>query len=259
MDTLKHVDANLPLALGGNAIMVAEFDLKAQILSLLMDESIMQQDNIANGYNIFTGKATGPNLHYGEIHTGDAWEPARKHFCGDDYPNNMPFALVVFGDELHFDSKGTLKVMPLMFTLSLFNQRARNDVRFWRPLGYIPNLWYGAPTKEDTKLLHTKTPATFKLQNEHNCIAAALASLVKISKCGGICVTVKSKPVIAKVWVHFFMGDTSGHNRWLGHFISGGKIQQPYCDCKCRINDMNNSNPSCIYLTREDYHQHIAQ
>ncbi len=74
----------------------------------------------------------------------------------------MPIALVMFGDESHFDSKGTLKVMPLMFTLSLFNQRARNDAHFWRPIGYIPNLGYGAPTKEDTKLLHTKTSATFK-------------------------------------------------------------------------------------------------
>ncbi len=80
----------MPLALGGNAI-TAVFDLEA-----------LHPDNIADQYDIFTGKATGPNLHYGEIHTGDAWEPACKHFCGDDYPNNMPIALVVFGDESHF-------------------------------------------------------------------------------------------------------------------------------------------------------------
>jgi hypothetical protein len=160
-DTLLHEDVNVPLALCSNAI-TAVFDLEAQILSLLLDKSLLHPDNIADQYNIFTGKATGPNLHYGEIHTGDAWEPAGKHFCGDDYPNNMTIALVIFGDELHFDSKGTLKTMPLMFTLSLFNQKARNDVHFWRPLAYTPNLGYGAPTKEDTKLLHTRTPATFK-------------------------------------------------------------------------------------------------
>jgi hypothetical protein len=88
-----------------------------------------------------------------------------------------------------------------MFTLSLFNQKERNDVHFWRPMACIPNLGYGAPTKEDTKLLHTKTPATYRLQNEHNCIVAALAPLVDISRCGGIRVTVQSKPVIAKVWI----------------------------------------------------------
>ncbi len=198
----------------------------------------MQQDNFSNGYDIFTRKFTGLNLHYGEIHTGEAWEPARKHFCGDYYPNNMPVALVVFGDESYFDLKGTLKIMPLMFTLSHFNRKGKNDVGSWRPIGYMTNLGYGAPTKEDTKLLHTKTPATFKLKNEHNCIAAALVPLVKISKRGGIRVTVKLKPVIAKVWIHFFMGDTSGHDWWLGHFNSDANIQQPCCDCKCRIDDI---------------------
>ncbi len=93
----------VPLAIGGNAI-TAVFNLEAQILSLLLDDSLMHPDNIADQYDIFTGIATGPNLHYGEIHTGDAWEPARKHFCGDDYPNNMPIVLIVFGDESHFDS-----------------------------------------------------------------------------------------------------------------------------------------------------------
>ncbi len=97
------------------------------------------------------------------------------------------------------------------------------------------------------------------MQNENNCITETLAPLVKISKHRGILVTVKSKPVIAKVWIHFFMGDMSGCNRWLGHFNSGAKFQRRYHDCKCRINDMNNLNPTCIYLTREVYHQHIAQ
>ena len=219
-ETLKHKDVEVPLELGGYAV-TPVFDLEAQILSLLLDDSLMQPDNFADDYDIFTGKATGPNLHYGEIHTGDAWEPARKHFCGDDYPNNMPIALVVFGDESHFDLKGTLKTMPLMFTLSLFNQKARNDVRFWRIMGYIPNLGYGGSTKEDTRLIHSKTPAAHKLQNEHNCIAAVLEPLVNISQRGGIRVTIKGKPVIAKVWIHLFIGDTSGHNRWLGHFNSG--------------------------------------
>jgi hypothetical protein len=256
-ESLKHKDVNVPLELGGYAV-TPVFDLEAQIMSLLLDESLMHPDNLAEGYDIFTGKATGPCLHYGEIHTGDAWEPARKHFCGDDYTSNMPVALVVFGDESHFDQKGTLKTMPLMFTLSFFNQKARNDVRFWRIIGYIPNLGYGATTKEDSRLIHTKTPATHKLQNEHNCIAAVLEPLVDISKRGGIRVTVKGKPVTAKVWIHFFIGDTSGNNRWLGHFNSGANIQHPYRDCACEIEDMEDPNPTCIYLTRDDYHHHIA-
>ncbi len=125
-------------------------------------------------------------------------------------------------------------------------------------MAYIPTIGFRAPTKEDTKPFHTMTPATFKLQNKHNCIAAALAPLFELSKCGGIRVIVQSKPVIAKVWIHFFMGDTSGHNWWLSHFNPGANIQQPYRDCLCSINDMDKLDPTCIYLTRDDYHQHIA-
>ena len=256
-ETLQHKDVSVPLELGGYAV-TPVFDLEAQIMSLLLDESLMHPDNLAEGYDIFTGKATGPCLHYGEIHTGDAWEPARKYFCGDNYPNNFPVALVVFADESHFDQKGTLKTMPMMFTLSLFNQKSRNDVRFWRIMGYIPNLGYGATTKEHQRPINTKTPATHKLQNEHNCISAILEPLVQISKRGGISMTVKGYPVTAKVWIHFFIGDTSGNNRWLGHFNSGANIQRPYRDCACDIDDMDNANPTCTYLKRHDYHGHIS-
>ena len=30
----------------------------------------MHPDNIADGYDLFTGKVNGPVNHYGEIHTG---------------------------------------------------------------------------------------------------------------------------------------------------------------------------------------------
>jgi hypothetical protein len=79
MDTLKHKDVVVPGAKdGSNSVTV--FSLEAMILSLLLDDSIMHPDNIAEGYDLLTGKSTGPNDHYGEIHTGDAWEPAVHHY-----------------------------------------------------------------------------------------------------------------------------------------------------------------------------------
>jgi hypothetical protein len=84
----------------------------------------MHPDNIAQGYNLLTGKSIGSNDQYGKIHTGDAWEwePARKYFCRNHTPNqNMPFALVIVCDESHFDLKGSLKTLPILFILSCFN------------------------------------------------------------------------------------------------------------------------------------------
>jgi hypothetical protein len=38
----------------------------------------MKKENFAEGYDIFTGKPTSPSTHYGEMHTGLAFEQARK-------------------------------------------------------------------------------------------------------------------------------------------------------------------------------------
>ncbi len=72
-------------------------------MSLITDPILMQPKNIAKGYDLLTGKCEGNNTEdrYGEIHTGDAWEPARQHFCGDNNPMKMPIGLVLFGDKSH--------------------------------------------------------------------------------------------------------------------------------------------------------------
>jgi hypothetical protein len=75
---------------------------------------------------------------------GDAWEPARKRFCGDKNPMNIPIALVIFGDKSHLDLHGCLLTLPIIFTLTCFNQDSRIKKEFWRPLAFLPNLSYGA-------------------------------------------------------------------------------------------------------------------
>ena len=112
----------------------------------------------------------------------------------------MPIALIVFCDESHFDLHGTLKVTPLCFTLSCFNESARNRVDFWRPLAFLPTLTHG-------KLSKDPNTSTVNVQDEHNCISAALSSLVEITKRGGIATTVKGKAVICKVWIYYIISD----------------------------------------------------
>ena len=53
-----------------------------------------------------------------------------------------------------------------------------------------------------------------------------------------------------KIWIHFFIGDTEGHNKWLGHYnTSNSGVQRPYRDCHCSFADMNSTKPSCVYST----------
>ena len=71
----KHIDVVLE---DQSTATVSLFDLENMMKTLLMDESLMADDNLAEGYDIFTGETSDGecNNNYGEIHTGDAWDPA---------------------------------------------------------------------------------------------------------------------------------------------------------------------------------------
>jgi hypothetical protein len=251
---LKHKDIEVKLSSGG-AASVAVYDLEAMIMSLLTDERLMKPENIAEGYDLFTGKSVVEVDHLGEIHTGAAWEPARQRFCGDD-PNNMPLALVVFADKSHLDLHGTLSTLPIIFTLSCFNEQSRNSVDFWRPIAFIPNLNAGSLTSRNSNV-KKKDPA-ISVQDEHDCLRAALSSLRNLYSRGGINATVMGRDVCCKPWIHFVVGDNSGNNRFLGHYNGSGNIKLPYRDCKCEYDKMDHPLPQCEYITLQDYLDHKA-
>ena len=175
----------------GSVATVSTFDIKQMILSLITDDSLMSQENIAEGYDLHTGCVDHEykmNNHYGEIHTGDAWEPARLHYCGSK-GKYMPLSLVVFGDKTHTDLHGSLSLTPVIFTLSCFNKKARNNPNFWRPIAYIPNLSHGRGKS-------SKVASIRKVQDEHNCLAVAFKSLSDLHQSQeGIRALVRNKSV----------------------------------------------------------------
>jgi hypothetical protein len=132
-------------------VTVPVFDTKHMIISLLTDPSLMNEKNLAEGYNVFTGKVDNhpANNKYGEVHTGDAWIPARDRYCQNN--TDMPIGLIVFGDKSHSDLHGALSLTLIIFTLTLFKCFAHNDLKFWRPIGYIPNVGYGRGTSNKTQ------------------------------------------------------------------------------------------------------------
>ncbi len=168
----------------------------------------MSERNIAAEYDVFMGninETLPENQCYGEIHTGNQWLPARDRYCSNngDMINEMPIALIIFGDKLHTDLHGSLSLTPIIFTLTLFNWSARNTTNFWRPLAYIPNLSYGK-NKAD------KRATTDKIQDEHICLSVAFGSIKDIHQSGGFYATVMGRAVKIKGWIHYFIGDTEG-------------------------------------------------
>ena len=121
------------------------------IINLLLDPSVMNKKNFAEGYNVLTGEFDNhpASNKYGEVHTGDAWLPARHRCCQNK--TDMLVGLIVFGDKTHTDLHGALSLTPIIFTLTLFNRAAQNDPKFWRPIGYIPNLEYLIRLRQEIK------------------------------------------------------------------------------------------------------------
>ena len=230
---------------------VPVFNAKEMILDLLSSEKCMHPSNIAEGYDIFTGNVDDKvpsNERYGEVHTGDAWIKARDHYCHSSTAELpvMPVALIVFGDKSHTDLHGALSLTPVIFTLTLFNRSSRNNADFWRPLGYIPNLGYG-------KNSANRTETRLKVQDEHTCLSVTFQSLRDINRDGGFKAIVMGKEVHVVVWIHFFIGDTEGNNKWLAHYPGNKReVSRPYRDCHCDYHQLSNPNPSCTYTTLDD-------
>jgi hypothetical protein len=212
----------------------------------------MTDSKFAKGYNVLTGEVdiNNPcNLKYCKVHTGDAWLPAKKRYCTVTKQPTMSVALIVFGDKPRTDLHGTLSLTPIIFTLTLFNRAAPNNTRFWRPIGYIPNLSY-------TKGVADRQVTKDKIQDKHTFISCILQLICKISNESRFDLVVLGHNVHAKVWIHYFIGDTEGNNKWLGQYPGNRKgVQQPYQDCTCMFGSLKETNPTCVYITLRDVHE----
>ncbi len=125
----------------------------------------------------------------------------------------------------------------------------RNNTNFWRPITYITNLSYGKGTTDKTETWH-------KMQDEHTCLLCAFQPLQKNSEEGGFDLVVLGEQVSVRVWIHFFIGDTEGNNKWLGQYPGNREgVQWPYCDCKCSYDKLSTPNPTCDYITLMDVNE----
>ncbi len=96
---------------------VPVFDAKQMIMTLLLDSSLMNEHNFAEGYDVLTGKVKRNilgNDKYGEVYTGNAWLPAQNRYCQKE--NEMPVALIVFADKSHTDLHGALSLTPIIYS-----------------------------------------------------------------------------------------------------------------------------------------------
>jgi hypothetical protein len=236
---LRPTNRNVTLH-DGKTVTVPVFDMKEMLVSILTDKILMSNTNFAEGYNVLTGDVDNNNpcnQKYGEVHTGDAWLPARDRYCANPNRPTMQVGLIDCGDKSHTNLHGTLALTSIIFTLTLFNQTSHNNTRFWRPIGYIPNLSYGKGGADRRK-------TSDKLQDEHTCLSCTFESLRKITREGGFNLVVLGQNNHVKVWIHYFISGTEGNNKWLGQYSGNCEgVQQPYQDCKCSFDKFEPYKP----------------
>ncbi len=142
-----------------------------------------------------------------------------------------------------------LRPKMLLYNCMLFSWSAQNNTKSWQTFGCIPNLSHnwGASDRHLTK---------DKIQDEPSCLSVLFRSLQDIHKAGEFDLTVLGRRVHIRVWIHFFIGDTEGNNKWLGQYPGNCEgVQQPYRDCKCSFDCLHLSNPQCRYVMLEDIHK----
>ncbi len=87
---------------------------------------------------------------------------------------------------------------------------------------HISNLGYGK-NKAD------KTSTNNKIQDKHKCFSVAFESIRQIHQVGGLQALVLGRDVNIKLWVHYFIGNTVGNNKWLGHYLGNKRqVHWPY-------------------------------
>ena len=203
---------------------VVRFDLVEVLCNMFADERIFHPDNIAKGYDIWTGK-TEPCDVFGEIHTGDSFSEAVEFYVRKEGDFGIP--LVAFYDKTHTDVKGALSTAPFMITLGFLNLATRKKTYVSFPLALIPNLKHGTSSDEQI------TPVE-SLQDEHDCLRHALEGLIEIEKKQGTQMIIRQKVVNARPWIHFVIGDIEGNNRLAAHYSdNSGKTARPNRMCKC--------------------------
>jgi hypothetical protein len=252
METIMHTKGMRPqektvhLKSDNSSISVPVFDFTAMALSMLHDKSLMKEENIIPNFDLHKGTKTCPSGNYDDITSGSAYKKAKLMYARGH--NDMPIPIYVFIDETFTDLYGALKVAPVIFTFAFFTQECRNNVDFWRPLGFVPNLGYGK-SKAD------KTSSQEKLQDFHDVLKTIFKSYTDVHYNGGIKTTITDfkggqKDVTLKSWVHVVIGDTCGNNQLCGHYNTNGiNLSRPYRDCKCDGCKMGAADPQCEYVS----------
>lgn len=237
---------DIPSPYDGRIISVPIFSFKEELMSMLNCSTLMKTENIAPGYDYFTGKMSGgefwlddtidessmlvvpvpsdPNRIISGTLCGTQFQKAVKMYCTK--PHHMPVPLIFFYDEANLDFWGGLSSAPFLMSLAFFTPFVRARYFAWRVISFVPNLGIGRG-RAQTKSAEDKT------REHHFILREVLRELREICLAGGLKARVNGREVLLKIWVHYVIGDTKGHNELAGHTNNHKDALHPMRTCLC--------------------------
>ena len=224
-------------------IEIVLFDFKEVMIDLLSNEDIMDPNHLLF-YDDNDPCAVHPrSCNVGEIITSDVFFDTHKRLCKNE--NDVLFPIVMYNDELNFDSYGKLKLDPFSLTFGRLPIHIRNQSYAWRYFGFCHN----AKQTDTNKKIDART----KMKIYHQCLHEIFKELKLIQDEGGIPFDLKLKNGRIKkvnliLYVQFIIGDTKGHDQLCGRMASYNTgMQQMLRDCDVTPNDVDNLEHICCF------------
>ena len=229
------------------------FDFVEQLKDLLSDHHIFGNlDNLdVNKANRF-GKFERNDGRVHEVNSGSWYNEAYAHLI-DDPDNEFLLPIIFYVDKTGTDIMQRHGLEPLLFTTSIISLKARQDVRCWRTLGLIPDL-YAKSSSVKKQASGRKTSHCCSTRDYHACLDAILQSFVKAQE-EGLVFNLRLGDQIKKVKLIFplayVINDAKSADMLCARYggYCHGRI---CCPCDVQFEDSSNTRRNCTYILEED-------
>ena len=235
----------------GKQVEVVTFDFLSMLTSLLNDERCMDDSCLTfPGDNPYSSpKETGIR---DEFHTGSWYQQIWKNRWEKE--GDLILGLVFFIDKTFTDVYGRLNLLPVQFTITMFNRDTRSRYHAWRPLGYINDLKL---SEENSDTRHpTALRSERNLRNFHNILRVIMESVKEVQDSDGVSFMLMYKgsrynlnliPVIGPI-----IGDSEEHDVLVGRYGSYNRVKRICRYCDCSFFDSDNPFYEYNYTKQED-------
>ena len=239
------------------------FDFVPALLSLLQDESLMVTENLVINKDYPMSMYFPSDSKLGEANSGSRYRELYQEFASGK--NQLLVPIIMYLDGTVIDSKGHIDICPVSFTTSLFSEKARRDVKFWRLLGYCPDLHRGRSGAMNSfdRIGEGKGRIT---RNFHQVMDTLMAGLAKAQ--AGLDSRLKQVPLkICGRWfvvelvcpLLFVINDGKQGDQLCCRLMSHhSSVFRHHRSCDCLYNDLDNPDFQCTFLSTDEVN-HVSQ